>query len=308
MNPVLTQIVDKIREANETEGEGSIPTSDTIYRKSLYSISETEENIRSYLQALTDAHYIFAIKLVENDEKMGISGIDGYVVAEIPILAAAKERSFRELEMAYEHQFYKRKHALVICRELVGDARKFNNTPMGRLLNLAVMLQQFEHLMVTAFHEFSDTWREKVLARKLGGVTAAEPPVSFLEEEPTDAITDAPLQPFQRAVDSGEYKKIQEMNKDGKWGEAVDRFGVQFLLRIHFRKMEFDVVKALMKSKKIAREEDLKYVRDTLRTMESRMSMDPGLAPHANVMTELRRMAQIRMNQIHLAKKEPAHT
>lgn len=315
MEPMFLQIVDRIRESNNLSGEQAVPTSDTIYRKLLHSLSIPEPKIRFYLKALAEAHYLFAIRLVEADPKSGVDHIDGYIVAELPILIRMKDVAFKELEAAYEHQFYRRKQAAVICREIVGDARRFNNTPIGRLLNLCVMVQQYEHLMASVFHEFSDVWKRRKLADIL---TAEGDPEALnmkfeatpgIEEGPPDAAfpgtpTDS-VRP-QRAVDSAEYVKLQQMRKDGAWGEAVDKFGAQFLVRIHFRKYEFEQVKALIKQRRIAYEEDLRYVRDTIRIMEDRFHEDPQLLKYRNQMADLRRLAQLRMNELVLARRKEA--
>ena len=116
----------------------------------------------------------------------------------------------------------------------------------------------------------------------------------------TTAVEETP----RRAVDSSELTKLEEMNRSGKWGEAVDRFGVQFLVRVHLRKYEFKQVRQLIRAQRIAREEDLRFVRDTLRTMEQRFDVDPRLIEFRTDMTELRRMAQMRLNKIVMLKKE----
>ncbi len=301
-------IVERVRDRNTNNEKDPIPTSETAYRRIMSDLAESSDRLEFMLRLLSEAHYIFTIKIVEADENLMISGIYGYIAAEIPIVAKLKERYFRELELAYSSQFYNRKQAAAIMRELVGDARRFNNTPLGNALNICVMLQQYEHFISTNFAEFSETWKKNKLSEIMAGMDPNEAggmeDSEVMQETPGEGGMAEAADTPARAVDTAEYARMQEMDTSGKWGSAVNKFGVEFLLRIHFRKYEFEEVRQLVRTKKIAKEEDLRYVRDTLRKMESRVKTDPGLAPHLQTMAELRRMVQIRLNKIFMIKKE----
>jgi hypothetical protein len=294
----LMEIVRRIRTLNEEGKRTSIPFSDTIYRKLLSDLCESEDRMRFYLRVLSDAHYLFTIRLVEPDERLLIHGLEAYVVCDVPVIMRLKEVSYSELELSYEGQYYKRKQATLILRELIGNARQFNNTPLGKSMNLAMMLQQYEQFMATRFAEFSEGWKQKKLNELL-------PEVGFDlgSTSAAAASTKTEAQP-RRAIDSEHLQKIEEMNRSGKWGEAVDKFGVQFLIRIHLRKYEFEQIKTLIKQHKIATEKDLRFLRDTLKMMEGRFEEDPELVKHKDEMIELRRLAQLKMNQVLIARKE----
>ncbi|GIX43157.1 MAG: hypothetical protein KatS3mg129_2890 [Leptospiraceae bacterium] len=94
------------------------------------------------------------------------------------------------------------------------------------------------------------------------------------------------------------------MNLSGNWGKAVEKFGVQFLIRVHLRKFEFDILKKLLLQKRIAKEEDLIFLRDSLRKMEERSLFDKELKKYLNDIKELKRIAQIKINQFHLIRKK----
>lgn len=291
----LMAMVERIRAVNDEGKRTSFPQSETIYRKTLNDLVENEEKMRYYLRMLAEAHYIFIIRLVEPDDRLLIHGLETYVVADIPILMKLKEVAYSELELAYEGQYYKRKQATQVVREMIGTARQFNNTPLGKSLNLAMMLQQFEQFMATRFVEFSDTWKGEKLRELI--------PEILKEVQPVRDSSQPSASP-RRAVDSEYLTKIEEMDRTGKWGEAVQKFGVEFLVRVHLRKYEFARVKQLIKQHKIATEKDLRFIRDSLRVMESRFEQDPELKNHAEALVDLRRLAQLRMNQIVLARKE----
>lgn len=340
----LLEILDKIRETNENlKLEDPVPTQDDLYRNILGGLVNDRKELAGYLATLVESHHLFAIKIVEADENLMIDGLTGYVIAEVGIVKKLKDKYKNLLETAYEHQFYQRKHYVNILKELIREARRFNNTPFGKCLNVSHMLEQFAQIFAADFNEYSETWKanrlEEILSSRAyaggkseegegAGQGAAPPLVSEygmdddgLPEESSAAPAPAPAasetdmdhdfaeapsggHPGGRATDTPEFMKVQEMDRSGKWGSAVDKFGVQFLLRIHFRKYEFEKVRFLLKSHKVAREEDLRFVRDTLRLMESRTGIDPELNKHMTKMTELRRMAQLRLNQIQILKKK----
>lgn len=287
------EIVQRLRSANEEGKRGSIPSSDTVYRQHLSDLVENEERMRFYLRILTEAHYIFTVHLVEPDERLLIHGLDAYIVCDVAIIMRLKEMAYNELELAYEGQYYRRKQGTMIVRELVGNARQFNNTPLGKALNLGMMLQQYEQFLANHFAEFTDAWKYQKLVSIFPDV---------LQEERDPAA--GPAAVVRRAADSEQARKIEEMDRTGKWGQAVQKFGVEFLVRIHLRKYEFDRVKQLIKQHKIASEKDLRFIRDTLRKMEGRLDADPTLKQHLETMTDLRRLAQLRMNQVILARRE----
>ena len=100
-----------------------------------------------------------------------------------------------------------------------------------------------------------------------------------------------------RAADSADDASLRQMNLRGEWGRVVRKYGVQFIVRVHLRKHEFDLVTQLIRERKIAQEPDLRYIRDTVRTMESRATVDPVLKRYLPSIAELRKAAQVRMIQ-----------
>ncbi len=354
---ILLEMVEKIRDLNLKEKKDyPIPVSDTMFRKYFAPILSSEEQMKEYLQILVEAHFLFPLTIVEPDETLMISGADGYVVTDIAALKILRGKTEEDLEVAYEQQMYRRKQAATIMRELLPQARNYNNTPLGRALNVAVMLSQFEQVLISGFAEYTDGWKRNKLQELLpdvdaslltagaggdadagqnvdplafdgadsgaalttdlddeapasAGIAGGAPPDDFggspdmdpgadLTAPPEDASTPA------RAVDSAELNQIQEMDRSGQWGKAVDRYGVQFLLRIHFRKYEFDKVRWLLRTGKVAREEDVRFVRDTIRTMEGRVNVDLKLGRFLKDMADIRRIAQMKLNSIHQVKKK----
>ena len=357
---VLMEIVKRVKEINQGDGKkpGVIPTSDDMYRKHLSDIVESKDKLEFYVRLLFESHYLLQITLVEADERLLVNGIHGYVVAEAGPIDSLIEFYDTQLETAYEQHFYRRRAVATIIRELLPQARTFNNTDLGRALNVSVMLHQFAQLLRAEYAEFTDMFKRRKLqeimpdlvmgeeehaddedglgmagtadsAADIDAVESApeimpqeagadaievQAGIPSLGEEDPDSDAEAlgaapppepaPITPAKRAVDTVLGRDVQQMDKSGRWGEAVNRYGVEFLVRIHLRKYEFEKLRWLIRSGRIVREQDLRFIRDSLRKMEGRFNEDPALNRYSKDMAEVKRAAQVRLNAIHQMKKQ----
>lgn len=295
---ILLEIVSRIQKKNEGPKDSAILTSEDMYRKICSDIVESEEKTRTYLDLLAKANYVFVIKIVNEDKDNDIKGIQGYVVTDAVVLQRIKEYAFSELENLYSSQFYERKHATTITREMISEARKFNNTPFGNMLNVAVMLQQFDRILEKNAVNYTVTSKKikliEVLEEFVGHKIVDEVEKDLEKDLETNGI---------RAVDMDEYNRLQNMNLSGKWGGVVSKYGVQFVVRVHLRKFEFDTVRGLIKSKKIAQLEDLIFLRDSLRKMSLNVQTNPTIGPHVEKIADLQRLVQSKLNILRQTKK-----
>ncbi|PJZ36534.1 hypothetical protein CH354_13170 [Leptospira levettii] len=286
---VCLDLAEMIRKEN-LESREKIPTSDTHLRVWSSQLARTEEDIRKLLTSLRDSHYIFIVSIVSPDPNLFVYGEDAYVLAEPFILNELKKHSEESLEKLYEASNYKRKSAFQITRELFPKIKEFNNTPLGRSINLSVMLEEFQRMLTAQSYEYTDQWRRN----KLQEIYKDE---VLVAEELANSANFRETDPTKRAIDQLKDQAPKE-KIDSNWVKAKENFSTEFLLRVHFRKYEFDIVKKLIQSGKLKEEKDIKYVRDTIQLMESRMEQDNLLKRYANEMIELRRYAQAKLNMI----------
>lgn len=286
---VCLELADIIRKEN-LESREKIPTSDTHLRIWSSQLARSEEDLRKLLNALRDSHFIFIVSIVSPDPNLFVYGEDAYVFAEPFILNELKKHSEDSLEKLYEASNYKRKSAFQITRELFPKIKEFNNTPLGRSINLSVMLEEFQRMLTAQSYEYTDQWRRN----KLQEIFKDE---VMIAEELANNASLRDNDPTKRAVDILKEQSPKE-KIDSNWIKAKENFSTEFLLRVHFRKYEFDIVRKLIQSGKLKEEKDIKYVRDTIQTMENRMEQDNLLKRYANDMIELRRYAQAKLNMI----------
>ena len=288
---LIREIFRRIRKINMADRGHPIPTSDEFFQQNLYDLTASPEIMKECIDILKDSHFIFSFQIV-ND-------VEGYVAADKEVVRKVREYVFTELEKTYEHEFYTRKQARLIIRELAMKLHNYNNTPMGRMLNCAIMAKQFEETLEKRALEYTEKWKESRLkefvdAGEDNSVDSEFPDLFETFKPPTPP----PRQETVRAADSAEGQEAQKMTASGRWAQAVQKYGAEFLLRIHFRKYEFDQVIKLVKTGKINDESELRYIRDTMKLMGGRVEKDFRLMRHRKVMLELRRLAQMRINQL----------
>lgn len=282
------ELAEFIRKENQ-EGREKIPTSDTHLRVWAAHFARNEEEIRKLLYALRDSHFIFIVNIVTPDPNLFVYGEEAYLYAEPFILSELKKIAEESLEKLYEASNYKRKSAFQITRELFPKIKEFNNTPLGRAINLSVMIEEFSRMLTAQSFEYTDHWRKN----KIQDIFRDE--VNAADELNAVAAMREAEAGNKRAVDT--YKELAPKEKiDPSWQKAKQNFSTEFLLRVHFRKYEFDVIRKLIQTGKLKEEKDLRYVRDTLQLMETRVDQDNILRRYITEMIELRRYAQAKMN------------
>ncbi|MCP5502021.1 MAG: hypothetical protein H7A25_19125 [Leptospiraceae bacterium] len=101
-------------------------------------------------------------------------------------------------------------------------------------------------------------------------------------------------------MEENEFEDLQNPSQkkplDSRWQRLSTQFSVQFLVRIHFRRYEFDIVRKLILTSRINKLQDYLFIRNTLKEMESKVEFDPILQYHVKEMIELRRLAQAKIN------------
>ncbi len=274
---ILTEIAAYIKEEN-TRGKERIPSSDSLIKKFMVHYNLTEEQIKKFILHLKETHYIFVINSVISDPSLFVQGMDSYVYAEQSILNDLKHFTEQRLMQIYESTFYKRKTGYQISKELYHRIKEFNNTNLGKALIENNMIEEFLRLIAANAFEYTESWKKEKLFKL------------YREEE------EHPGQNPGEHHYTPNYKKDTTSNK---WQKAVNHFSVPFLIRIHFRKYEFNLIKKMIITGKINQLNDLIYIRNILKDLEKDTENDIVLKYHTNDIIELRRIAQAKINIMH---------
>ena len=277
---ILQDIANQIKEEN-ARGRERIPTSESLIKRMMTLHSKSAEDIKFYLEQLKDLHYIFIINIVASDPALFVQGVDSYVYADQNILSELKHYTEQRLTQVYENTYYKRKSGFQIIRELLPKVKEFNNTQIGRCMNEAIMLDEYIRLIATNAFEYTDSWRKEKLYK-------------LYRDEESSYETEYEDENSSGYQSTSERRYMDPGNS--KWSKAVNQFSIRFLIRIHFRKYEFDVVKKLVQTSKISMLDDLVYIRDLLKDLERQLDKDTILKYHLDKIVELRRITQAKIN------------
>lgn len=279
---ILQDIASQIRDEN-LRGKDRIPTSEFFIKKMVQAHDKSPEDIRYYLEQLKETHHIFTYHLVSPDPSLFVQGIEGYVYADQTVLNEVRHFLENKIGQLYENTFYKKKTYQQILRELLPRLKEYNNTEMGRALNSAMMVDEFIRVISSNAFEYTENWRKEKLYK------------AFREEDEMFGETIVEETSFSESrIDSPRYKDPS----NSKWARTINQFSAKFVLRIHFRKYEFDVVRKLIITGKITSVEDFIFIRDSIKEMETLKDKDPVLKYHIEKMTELRRLCQAKINII----------
>ena len=289
-------VVDVIRRRNALRDRDPIPVLGDLIPQLDQEFFRDRTALQACLDLLVEARYLIAFRLVEADPRLRGEAVSGYVVAEADVVRDLKTYIFGLLESAYEQQFYRRRTAVMIIQEMLQDIRKYNNSHIGRILNAAVMLQQYEQLLDRGSQEYLPAARETRLAELLRTQSPPDQSAAPAASDETDP---------RRASDTPSGAEAEQMDLSGEWGQAVEKFGVEFLLRIHFRKNEFNKIKYLVNTRRVARESDLIFIRDTVRTLQNRAleKQDPDLRLHLTALQNLLASVHVKLQMIALERK-----
>lgn len=295
-------LVDEVRRLNARRDRDPIPVLADLAPLLEQDFYRDRSRLQSALDLLAEARYLIAFRLVEADPRMKVEALHGYAVAESDILRDLKLFIFERLEAAYEQQFYRRRTATLIIQEMLQDTRKYNNSHIGRILNAAVMLNQYDQLLERGGHDYLPASKQARLQELLGARAEAGATSAAIPDESPRTNTDGDP---QRAIDTPSGVEAEQMDLSGDWGRAVEKFGVEFLLRIHFRKNEFNKIKYLVNTRRVARERDLIFVRDTVRTLQARAleKQDPELRRHLTALQNLLASVHVKLQMIALERE-----
>lgn len=281
---IALDIAENIRTEN-IAGKVRIPSSDTHLRIWASNYIKSEDDIRKILINLKDAHYIFLVHTVAPDPNLFVYGEESYVFADYSILNELKKVTEEQLEKIYEATQYKRKSAFQITRELFPKIKDYNNTPLGRAINLSVMMEEYQRLVNAQSFEFTDQWRRTKIQEL------------FKDDAASSADMAAALNfSKQEEVEIESHAEVSKEKEDPVWQRVTQEFPVEFLLRIHFKKYEFDVIKKLIQTGRVKEEKYLKMIRDTLETLEKKSEKDRILQMHKDTIIDLRRYSQAKLN------------
>lgn len=145
----------------------SIPHSDVFAKEteSLLGLSIPELDL--IISILKESHKIFIMEISREDSGKKLPKIYGYVDADILSIQKLREVYHKALMDDYEQSTGKRRSSNQIIKEMIPQLQYINQTPMGKLLNKAIMLDEYARLLEKDYKEYTEEWKEENLQIQL---------------------------------------------------------------------------------------------------------------------------------------------
>lgn len=282
-----------IIQANAKENMEAIPHSDQFMREvtSLFSIEP--HLAKQVITMLRESHKIFSIEVVQEDKNKEIKKIEGYVDTDLKTVKRLKNLFQNALMDEYEHQHGRRLMTHQIIKEIYNRIAMFKNTPLGQLANKAIMLEEYENLIEKNYVEYSDSWKVKKMNELL------EQTEALLAEEESKKNTsneanalknddkEAKNRDRLRAVDTVPNDDLSQALSPHSINKMIQIYGVNFFFRVQMRKYHFRQLREIIETGSFFKRDDLKLLKDMIKTIRASYARDPELANHTEEINKL---------------------
>ncbi len=277
---IFDDIYNEIRKRNAAGGFKGVPYSDEFikYIAGYYGLSI--DLVKRIIQILINAHKIFSIEIIAEDKVRDIARVEGYVVADLVVIRKLKSFYQSELIIQYENEFHKRLMVHQIVKEIFPMLRSLNNTDIGKIANLAIMLEELERYMEKHYDEFTEEWKAKRLAYEISisnidlQLERKQSQKGRDDSSPSASIMDRRK---KRVVDAPQYKEFIDKSKSYPLERILQIYGIEFFLRVQLRNYKFDYLKELVQGKKIKRRSDLLLLKNMLNAVIQNKDKDQQL-------------------------------
>ncbi|MGB4268622.1 MAG: hypothetical protein WBK20_05505 [Spirochaetota bacterium] len=287
---IFDDIYNEIRKRNAAGGFKGVPYSDEFvkYVSGYYGLSI--DLVKRIIQILINAHKIFSIEIIAEDKSRDVSRVEGYVVADLVVIRKLKSFYQSELIIQYENEFHKRLMVHQIVKEIFPMLRSLNNTDIGKVANLAIMLEELERYMEKHYDEFTEEWKAKRLAYEISISNIDLQLERKQSQKGKDDSTDSPLvkdRRKKRVVDAPQYKEFIDKSKSYPLERIFQIYGIEFFLRVQLRNYKFEYLKELVQAKKIKRRSDLLLLKNMLNAVIHNRDKDQQLAQYEDAIYSL---------------------
>jgi len=288
---IFDDIYHEIRKRNTSGGFKAVPYSDEFikYTAGYYGLSM--ELIKNIIQILINSHKIFSIEIIAEDKVRDIAHVEGYVVCDLVILRKLKSFYQSELIIQYENEFHKRLMVHQVVKEIFPLLRSLNNTDIGKVANLAIMLEELERFMEKHYEEFTEEWKAKRLAYEISLSNIDTQLERKVEKQKVAGRSSSPGElkdrRKKRVVDAPQYNEFIDKSKSYPLERIFQIYGIDFFLRVQLRNYKFDYLKELVGTKKIKRKSDLLLLKNMLNAVLHNRNSDHNLAQYEDAIYEL---------------------
>lgn len=256
----------------------SIPHSDVFIKETEALLGLSVQEIELIISILKESHKIFTLEISREDVNNKVDKIYGYVDADLLSIQKMRDIYHRALMDDYEKESGRRKSSGQIIKEKIPQLQYINQTPMGKLLNKAIMLDEFARLLEKDYKEYTEEWKDENLKLQLSvnedllskyssdknAVVEEEKPV-VKQNKPVRAVDSSLINEFSKEVNASSVSRVLHI------------YGVDFFFRVNLRQYKFEFLLQVLDTGVIDRKNDLMVLKEMLKTIRENMDVDKEL-------------------------------
>ena len=290
---LVEKVYNEILLINSRDNESAVAVSDTFIKDFMSSQGYGEGDIKHAITILAESHKIFIMTIHKENLKQNIKRVEAYVVSESSILHQLKLRFQQRLVEAYEKDKHKKLSYSQIVREFLSNISLMAGSPLGKLANITIMLNEYENLIFNHSEEYSEEWKEIKLNEVLKSLN------TFSEKEKVDSAQEPEKTPIpakvetsseRRAVNSPDFDKFQEHSETLSPEKVLRIYGPAFFFRVKLRKYEFLYLAEIIEKGYIKQYRELVILKDMLKTIKGNFERDKDLSDHFEEIYKLDRV------------------
>ncbi len=282
----IDRIFKSIVAQNALHNVNSIPHSDQFFKEMESSFGFSKSEIDVILSILKESHKIMVMEISREDKSRKIDKVQGYVDSDLMTLQKLRDIFHKVLVEDYEKENGKKRTAHQIIKELIPRLQYINHTPLGRVLNKAIMLEEYVRVIEKDFKEYTEDWKEENLKLQLdlnkdilSGFQNEKKKKDLVPEE-TEKKQPVKRSSYVRAVDTPQAEEFMKEVNSASVNKLLQIYGIDFFFRINLRKCNFDYISQALDTGVIDRKKDLMLLKDMLKTVKNHLGQDTELESH----------------------------
>ena len=291
------ELVDKvfahILEMNSRENESAVAMSDTFFKEFMSSQGYSEGDIKHAVTILAECHKIFVMTIHKENLKQRIKRVEAYVVSEPAIIHKLKLRFQQRLVDVYEKEKNRKISYAHIVKEFLSNIALMAGSPIGKLANITIMLNEYDNLMHNHPEEYSEEWKENKLREVLESLntfsrTEAVPQSGVADE--VKVVEEVLAGVERRAVKSPQISEFEEHSASLSPEKVLRIYGPSFFFRVKLRKYEFLYLAEIIEKGYIKEYKELTELKNMLKTIKENFERDKALNDHFEEIYKLDRV------------------
>lgn len=280
-NEIVDKVFKRIVAYNQRMNLDSIPHSDVFQNEIISLFGITKNELEVVLSILKESHKILIMEIAKEETGKNLDKISGYVDADLLTIQKLKEIYYNALVNEYEKGYHKKKTAGQIIKELIPRISYINHSPLGKFLNKALMLDEFERHVEKNYREFTEEWKDENYAVQISVNEEFLKNIGNEKKGPAQVKVETPVESkpsaSKRAVDSPLLQEFQNQNSGDSLLKMLQIYGVDFFYRVNLRKYNFSIIEQAIDSNIITRRQDLLALKDMLKQIRSHFGIDSQL-------------------------------